>query len=104
MENLYDENKIFYLYTKYRHSSYNKILSSNLEISKFKEKISSYNKICNEMKNNEYKQIRPDDIMVYVKEDEKTKAVLTEEEKKEKKKKKKKKQKKKKKKKSKKHF
>ncbi len=84
MENLYDENKIFYLYTKYRHSSYNKILSSNLEISKFKEKISSYNKICNEMKNNEYKQIRPDDIMVYVKEDEKTKVVFTEEEKKEK--------------------
>jgi hypothetical protein len=36
------------------------------------------------MKNNEYKQIRPDDIMVYVKEDEKTKVVFTEEEKKEK--------------------
>ena len=84
MENLNDENKIFHLYTKYRHSTYNKILTSNLEISKFKEKISNYDKIFKEMTNNEFKQMKPDEVMVYIKEDNTTKVVLKEEEKKEK--------------------
>ena len=86
MENLNDENKIFHLYTKYRHSTYNKILTSNLEIAKFKEKISNYDKIFKEMTNNEFKQMKPDDVMVYIKEDNATKVVINEEEKKEEKK------------------
>ena len=39
MEKVCDENKIFHLYTKYKHPSYNRILTSNEQISKFKEKI-----------------------------------------------------------------
>ena len=85
MEKVCDENKIFHLYTKYKHPSYNRILTSNEQISKFKEKIINYNKIFKEISKNKFKQQKPNDVMIYVKEDKETKVIIEEEKKEEKK-------------------
>ena len=84
MEKVCDENKIFHLYTKYKHPSYNRILTSNEQISKFKEKIINYNKIFKEISKNKFKQQKPNDVMIYIKEDKETKVIIEEEKKEEK--------------------
>ena len=81
MEASYDKNKIFHLYTKYRHVTYNKILTSNEQISKFKEKITNYHKIFKEITKNKFKQQKPNDVMIYIKEDKETKVILDNEQK-----------------------
>ena len=81
MEASYDQNKIFHLYTKYRHVTYNKILTSNEQISKFKEKITNYHKIFKEITKNKFKQQKPNDVMIYIKEDKETKVILDNEQK-----------------------
>ena len=72
------DEEVFKIYFKYHQSTFNKVISSNDQIYKFKEKIRNYEKIFKEIQTHKFKQKVPGQIMIYVKEDNKTK-VYTEE-------------------------
>ena len=67
------EEDIFRLYFKYHQSSYNKTITSNDLIYKFKEKIVNYEKIFREIQKQKFKQRNPNEIVIYVKENKQTK-------------------------------
>ena len=69
---------IFNLYTKYRYITYNSIISSDIQIYKFKERLQNYNKIFGEMESKKYIQKEPESIQIVVKEG-KDKKVYTQE-------------------------
>ena len=62
------EDQIFKLYFKYRQSSFNKTISSNDLIYKFKERVINYEKIFREIQKQKFKQRNPNEIVIYVKE------------------------------------
>ena len=69
---------IFNLYTKYRYITYNSIISSDVQIYKFKERLQNYNKIFGEMESKKYIPKEPESIQIVVKEG-KDKKVYTQE-------------------------
>ena len=69
---------IFNLYTKYRYITYNSIISSDIQIYKFKERLQNYNKIFGEMESKKYIPKEPESIQIVVKEG-KDKKVYTQE-------------------------
>ena len=78
LPSLEEQNKIFHLYTKYRFYSYNKILSSNEQIQKFKDKINNYERIFKEIQKYKYKQSKPNEIQIFIKDEKKEKKVFNE--------------------------
>ena len=69
---------IFNLYTKYRYITYNSIISSDIQIYKFKERLQNCNKIFGEMESKKYIPKEPESIQIVVKEG-KDKKVYTQE-------------------------
>lgn len=72
---LIKQEEIFKVYFKYRHSSFNKTVNAPDLIYKFKERISNYNKVFIEMQKNKFKQHKPNEILIYVKENNETKTI-----------------------------
>ena len=80
-ESTVKEKDIFNLYFKYRQASYIKTITSNDQIYKFKEKIINYEKIFREIQKHKYKQKNPEEVLIFVKENNKTTQYINEEEK-----------------------
>ena len=78
LPSLEEQNRIFHLYTKYRYYSYNKILSSNEQILKFKDKINNYERIFKEIQKHKFKQAKPNEIQIFIKDEKKEKKVFNE--------------------------
>lgn len=79
-ESAVKEKDIFNLYFKYRQASYIKTITSNDQIYKFKEKIINYEKIFREIQKHKYKQKNPEEVLIFVKENNKTTQYINEEE------------------------
>ena len=71
---IYDYEKIFHMYTKYRLASYSNIMTYDNQIFKFKEKINSFNKIMKGMERIPgQKKLEEEPVEIFVKEDKKIK-------------------------------
>ena len=71
--------RVFYMYTKYRYKTFNNILGSQNQICKFKEKAANIKKIFGDTSaSKSISQAKNEGIMVFVKENKKTKVYVDE--------------------------